>query len=155
MVVVQARQWPCLALIRWPSCRGRSISKLVLSRRGTHVISVCSYGVLRVRAVVELGWVHWALIPTNDPASQASLIGQSPVSEVQEAPADGGCALFYSALVSDGHLVSHRGVMAVSLPVVRGVDCPACGNLCGWPAAWPARGVCVACARECGKRCSG
>ena len=92
---------------------------------------------------------------TNDPASQASLIGQSPVSEVQEAPADGGCALFYSALVSDGHLVSHRGVMAVSLPVVRRLDCPACGNLCGWPAAWPARGVCVACARECGKRCSG
>ena len=96
-----------------------------------------------------------SIFATNDPASQASLIGQSPVSEVQEAPADGGCALFYSALVSDGHLVSHRGVMAVSLPVVRRLDCPACGNLCGWPAAWPARGVCVACARECGKRCSG
>ena len=52
---------------------------------------------------------------TNDPASQAPLIGQSPVSEVQEAPADGGWALFYSALVSDGSLVSHHDAMVSSL----------------------------------------
>ena len=97
---------------------------------------MCALQVVRVRAVVELGWVHWALIPTNDTASQASLIGQSPVSEVQEAPTDGGCALFYSVLVSDGHLVSHRDVMAISLPVVRGgLDCPA---PCLWKPVWMA-----------------
>ena len=77
---------------------------------------MCALPVVRVRAVVELGWVHWALTPTDDPASQTSPIGQSPVSEVQEAPADGGCALFYSVLVPDDNLVSHRDVMAISLP---------------------------------------
>ena len=39
---------------------------------------------------------------------------------MQEAPTDGGCALFYSVLVSDDNLVSHRGVMVISLPVVMG-----------------------------------
>ena len=48
------------------------------------MISVCSSG-FRVRADVELGWVHWALTPTNDPAPQeASLIGQSVASKRSE-----------------------------------------------------------------------